>query len=59
MSSESGSLMLKTLYGYTTSQNKPNSLVSLIDMVMEEFGKAVVVGAWLFDILTWLRKIPD
>jgi hypothetical protein len=30
-----------------------------MNKVMEEFGKAVAVGAWLVDILPWLRKLPD
>lgn len=42
---ESGSLMLGTLYGYTTSPHTPDALVRLINRVMAEFSKAVVVGA--------------
>ena len=51
--------MLKMLYGYTPSPFTPNALVRLINKVMAEFGEAVVVGAWLVDIIPWLRLLPD
>lgn len=51
--------MLKMLYGYTPSPHTPDALVRLINKVMEEFSAAVVVGAWMVDVLPWLRHLPD
>ena len=51
--------MLKMLYGYTPSPHTPDSLVRLINKVMAEFSEAVVVGAWLVDLIPWLRYLPD
>ncbi|KAF1952599.1 cytochrome P450 oxidoreductase OrdA-like protein [Byssothecium circinans] len=59
LETESGSLMLSMLYGYTPSPHTPDALVRLINTVMEEFSKAVVVGAWMVDILPFLRFLPD
>ncbi|KAJ5698623.1 cytochrome P450 [Penicillium macrosclerotiorum] len=59
LETESGSLMLKMLYGYTPSPHTPDRLVRLINKVMEEFSQAVVVGAWLVDLIPALRFIPD
>ena len=51
--------MLEMLYGYTPSPHTPDSLVRLINKVMAEFSEAVVVGAWLVDLIPWLRYLPD
>ncbi|CAI7591607.1 unnamed protein product [Penicillium glandicola] len=59
LETESGSLMLKMLYGYTPSPHTPDKLVLLINKVMEEFSQAVVVGAWLVDLIPALRLLPD
>ena len=47
------------LYGYTPSSHTPDSLVRLINKVMAEFSQAVVVGAWVVDLVPWLRYLPD
>ncbi|KAL7623778.1 hypothetical protein AAE478_005331 [Parahypoxylon ruwenzoriense] len=59
LETESGSLMLKMLYGYTPTPHSPDPLVRLINKVMSEFSEAVVVGAWLVDIIPSLRYLPD
>ena len=51
--------MLKMLYGYEPSPHAPDSLVRLINRMMAEFSEAVVVGAWLVDMIPWLRFLPD
>lgn len=51
--------MLNMLYGYTPSPHTPDGLVLLINKVMAEFSEAVVVGAWLVDLIPWLRFVPD
>ena len=47
------------LYGYTPSPHTPDSLVRLINKVMAEFSQAVVFGAWVVDLVPWLRYLPD
>ncbi|GAB1312809.1 O-methylsterigmatocystin oxidoreductase [Madurella fahalii] len=59
LQTESGSIMLEMLYGYTSSPHEPDALVRLINKVMAEFSEAVVVGAWLVDLIPWLRYLPD
>lgn len=59
LETESGALMLNMLYGYTPSPHTPDSLVCLINKVMAEFSQAVVVGAWVVDLVPWLRYLPD
>ncbi|KAL2170137.1 hypothetical protein VTG60DRAFT_5159 [Thermothelomyces hinnuleus] len=59
LQTESGSIMLGMLYGYTPAPVEPDALVGLINKVMAEFSKAVVVGAWLVDLIPWLRHLPD
>ena len=51
--------MLAMLYGYTPSPHTPDPLVRLINKVMAEFSKAAVVGAWLVDLIPWLRHLPN
>ena len=51
--------MLKMLYGYTPAPQGPDGLVRLINKVMAEFSQAVVVGAWMVDLIPWLRHLPD
>ncbi len=51
--------MLGMLYGYAPAPSEPDALVGLINKVMAEFSKAVVVGAWLVDLIPWLRHVPD
>lgn len=51
--------MLKMLYGYTPAAHTPDGLVRLINKVMAEFSEAVVVGAWMVDLISWLRYLPD
>jgi hypothetical protein len=43
--------MLKMLYGYTPAAHTPDPLVRLINKVMAEFSQAVVVGAWMVDLI--------
>jgi cytochrome P450 len=51
--------MLDTLYGYKTSQHGTDRIVALINQVMLEFSEATVAGAWLVDLVPWLRHLPD
>lgn len=56
---ESGSLMLETLYGYTANAKGRDPLVVLINKFMAAFNDAAVPGAWLIDVIPWLKYVPD
>ncbi|ETS81249.1 hypothetical protein PFICI_06251 [Pestalotiopsis fici W106-1] len=56
---ESGSLMLETLYGYTATAKGRDPLVDLINKFMAAFSDAAVPGAWLVDVIPWLRHVPE
>jgi hypothetical protein len=51
--------MLKTLYGYTPTPHSMDPLVRLINTVMAELSASLVAGAWLVDLIPWLRHLPD
>ncbi|KAF2637338.1 cytochrome P450 [Massarina eburnea CBS 473.64] len=50
--------MLAMLYGYTPSPHTPDALARLINEVMEDFSKAIVVGAWMVEVIPWLQFLP-
>lgn len=54
-----GSLLLETLYGYTPSPKVHDPLITMVNKFMYEFGIAAMPGAWLVDIIPWLRYLPD
>ncbi|KAH8696732.1 putative cytochrome P450 oxidoreductase OrdA-like protein [Talaromyces proteolyticus] len=56
---EAGSVILKIAYGYSTEPHKPDPLVQLAGRAMDQFGKAGVPGAWLVDVLPFLKHIPE
>ncbi|KAF4334154.1 oxidoreductase [Fusarium beomiforme] len=55
----SGSIMLRILYNYKTDSNKNDHIVSMANLVMEEFSKATTPGAWIVDFIPWLRHLPE
>ncbi|KAK7697636.1 hypothetical protein SLS64_013375 [Diaporthe eres] len=54
-----GSMLLKTIYGYRVETARPDPLVEINDRMVEIFASATLPGAWLVDILPWLRYLPD
>ncbi|EEA29076.1 hypothetical protein TMatcc_002549 [Talaromyces marneffei ATCC 18224] len=56
---EAGSVILKIAYGYTTEQNGRDPLVELAGQAMDQFARAGVPGAWLVDMLPFLKHLPD
>ncbi|PNP78879.1 hypothetical protein FNYG_07744 [Fusarium nygamai] len=55
----SGSIMLRILYNYQTDTKTNDHIVSMANLVMEEFSQATTPGAWMVDFIPWLRYIPE
>ncbi|KXH38769.1 hypothetical protein CNYM01_03503 [Colletotrichum nymphaeae SA-01] len=53
-----GSIMLRILYNYKTDPKKNDPIVAMSKQVMEEFSKATSPGAWMVDLIPWLRYVP-
>ncbi|KAJ4005762.1 hypothetical protein NW752_011090 [Fusarium irregulare] len=56
---EAGAVILKIAYGYTAEPFKEDPLISMAGKAMDDFGVAAVPGAFLVDILPFLRHVPD
>ncbi|KAJ7869991.1 cytochrome P450 [Mycena leptocephala] len=54
----SGSVILKVAYGYQTERHA-DPFLSLCKQVMEGFSLASQPGAWVVDMLPWLRSLPE
>ncbi|KAJ4253329.1 hypothetical protein NW762_010484 [Fusarium torreyae] len=54
-----GSIMLRILYNYETDTKKNDPIVAKSNQVMEEFSHATSPGAWLVDLIPWLRYVPE
>ncbi|KAM0289033.1 hypothetical protein ACHAO9_006542 [Fusarium lateritium] len=55
----SGSIMLRILYNYETDPSKNDPIVSTANQVMEDFSQATSPGAWMVDLIPWLRYVPE
>lgn len=49
--SNSGAIILKILYGYTTKKNGRDPLVDLANEAMAQFSLATQPGLWMVDII--------
>ncbi|KAF3191324.1 hypothetical protein TWF225_001465 [Orbilia oligospora] len=56
---QAASIILEILFGYNVNPNGRDPLVTLANKFMAEFGEAIVAGAWLVDMIPWLRFLPD
>jgi len=56
---EAGSLILKIAYGYTSEPHKNDPLIDMAGDAMDKFARAGVPGAFLVDIVPFMRKLPD
>ncbi|KAG6354440.1 hypothetical protein INS49_004457 [Diaporthe citri] len=54
-----GSMLLKMIYGYRVETERPDPLVAINDRLVEIFASVTLPGAWLVDIVQWLKYIPD
>ncbi|KAI1444238.1 putative cytochrome P450 oxidoreductase OrdA-like protein [Annulohypoxylon stygium] len=55
---EAGAVILKIAYGYTAESHKEDPLVNLAGDAMDKFGRAAVPGAFVVDVLPFLRLMP-
>ncbi|KAI2466346.1 putative cytochrome P450 oxidoreductase OrdA-like protein [Annulohypoxylon bovei var. microspora] len=56
---EAGAVILKIAYGYTAESHRDDPLVDMAGDAMDKFGRAAVPGAFVVDILPFLRFVPD
>ncbi|KAF1811944.1 putative cytochrome P450 oxidoreductase OrdA-like protein [Eremomyces bilateralis CBS 781.70] len=56
---EAGAIILKIAYGYTAESHKNDPLVDIVGDAMDKFAQAAVPGAFLVDIMPFLRDLPD
>ncbi|EIW87255.1 cytochrome P450 [Coniophora puteana RWD-64-598 SS2] len=54
---EIGAIILKLGYGYD-AKGADDSLIKLVEQVLVEFAYAATPGAFLVDIIPWLRYVP-
>lgn len=54
-----GSMLLKIIYGYRVETARPDPLVEINDRMVEIFASVTLPGAWLVDIVPWLKYLPD
>lgn len=54
-----GAMLLKMVYGYQVEPVRPDPLVAINDRMVEIFASATVPGAWVVDIVPWLKYLPD
>lgn len=52
-------MLLKMIYGYRMETARPDPLVEINDRLVEIFASVTLPGAWLVDIVPWLRYLPD
>lgn len=51
--------MLRILYNYETDPSKNDHIVTMANTVMEEFSHATSPGAWMVDLIPWLKYLPE
>ncbi|RMJ16492.1 hypothetical protein CDV36_003782 [Fusarium kuroshium] len=56
---EAGAVILKIAYGYTADPFKDDVLVSMAGDAMDKFARAGVPGAFIVDMMPFLRYLPD
>lgn len=54
-----GSMLLKMVYGYHVESTRSDPLVAINDRMVEIFASATVPGAWVVDMIPWLKYLPD
>ncbi|KAF3902278.1 hypothetical protein ABW20_dc0107053 [Dactylellina cionopaga] len=59
LQAEAGSVILDMIYGYQTNPDGRDPLVVLVNQMMADFGEATVAGAWLVDVVPWIRFLPN
>ncbi|KAF7369676.1 O-methylsterigmatocystin oxidoreductase [Mycena venus] len=53
-----GAILLRMSHGYTTRIDGNDPIVNLVEIASQDFYQATKPGAWLVDIIPWLKHIP-
>ncbi|KAF7358162.1 O-methylsterigmatocystin oxidoreductase [Mycena venus] len=53
-----GAILLRMSHGYITRIDGNDPIVNLIEIAAQDFYQATKPGAWLVDIIPWLKHIP-
>ncbi|KAF2103859.1 cytochrome P450 [Rhizodiscina lignyota] len=56
---EAGAIILKATYDYTIEPHSRDPLVDLADAALAQFSSAVTAGAWMVDMMPFLKYMPD
>lgn len=56
---EAAAIILKVSYGYNVEPHGKDLLVDLVDRAAWFFSKAAVPGAWIVDVIPWMRYLPN
>ncbi|KAI0128219.1 putative cytochrome P450 oxidoreductase OrdA-like protein [Hypoxylon sp. NC0597] len=56
---EAGAVILKIAYGYTAESHRDDPLIDMAGIAMDNFSRAAVPGAFVVDVLPFLRRLPD
>ncbi|KAL5375290.1 hypothetical protein DPSP01_011300 [Paraphaeosphaeria sporulosa] len=59
LKTQTGSLILRVLYGYKIEQNEADPLIAMADVAMDQFSQATVPGRWLVDTIPMLAHVPE
>ncbi|USP76716.1 hypothetical protein yc1106_03990 [Curvularia clavata] len=55
---ETGSVILKIVYGYDTARHERDPLVDMAETTVAQFAEASVPGRWAVDIFPFLKYLP-
>ncbi|KAK5273358.1 hypothetical protein LTR40_013863, partial [Exophiala xenobiotica] len=56
---EAGAVILKIAYGYTAESHKDDPLIDMAGDAMDKFARAGVAGAFMVDIMPFLKRLPE
>ena len=59
LKTEAAAIILKLSYGYNVEPHGKDLFVDLADRATWYFSKASVPGAWIVDVIPWLRYLPN
>ncbi|KAK6984826.1 O-methylsterigmatocystin oxidoreductase [Favolaschia claudopus] len=54
-----GAILLRMSHGYSTHIDGNDPIVNLVEVASQDFYQATKPGAWLVDILPWLKYVPS
>lgn len=52
-------MLLKMIYGYQVEPHGSDPLVAINEQMVDIFASVTVPGAWVVDIIPWVRYLPD